>query len=284
MAALGSRLTVAVVGIPIATGLIYMGGWYLGALMAAASGLSALEYYGLARAKGIEALTVLGVAVAVAIPLAATMHSNYHDLALVAFGLVLTLALVAAGVVVFTRGAEGRPLSTVSVTVTGVVYTGCTLAFASLLRTLPDAAIPWQGTALVVFPLWVTWWGDTGAFLFGTRWGRTKLHDVSPEKTQLGAVAGLASSVVAAGLAGGLVLHMIPEYGVGWMSAAAMGVIIGLVGQIGDLAESALKRDAGVKDSGRVLPGHGGALDRLDAIFFTVPLTYGLIMLAAALR
>ncbi len=284
MAGLGPRLTVAAIGIPVAAALIYLGGWYLGVLMAAASGLSAAEYYGLARARGIEAFSWLGIAFAVAIPLAATLHDNYHDLALFAFGAVLFLFLITAGIAVFTRDAEGRPLEAVSVTVTGVVYTGVTLAFASLLRSLPDAAIAWHGTALVIFPLWVTWWGDTGAFFFGSRWGKTKLREaVSPGKTQLGAVAGLACSVVAAGLAGRFVLHLIPEYGVGWGMAAAMGVIIGVVGQIGDLAESALKRGAGVKDSSTLLPGHGGVLDRLDAVFFTVPLTYVLIILAAAL-
>ncbi|GMR12781.1 MAG: phosphatidate cytidylyltransferase [Gemmatimonadota bacterium] len=284
MAGLGPRLTVAAIGIPLAAGLIYLGGWYLGVLMAAASGLSAMEYFGLARAKGIDAFSRLGIAFAVGIPLAATLHNNLHDLALVAFGAVLSLFLIAAGLAVFRRGAERRPLEAVSVTVAGVVYTGFTLAFASLLRSLPDAAIAWQGAALVIFPLWVTWWGDTGAFFFGTRWGKTKLREaVSPKKTQVGAVAGLACSVVAGGLAGGFVLHLIPEYGIGWRMAASMGVIIGVVGQIGDLAESALKRDAGVKDSGTFLPGHGGALDRLDAVFFTVPLTYLLIVLAAAL-
>ena len=285
MAGLGPRLSVAVTGIPLAVGLIYLGGWYLGVLMAAAAGLSAMEYYGLARAKGIEAFSRLGIAFAVVIPLGATLHDNYHDLALLAFGAVLSLSLITAGIVVFTRGAEGRPLEAVSVTVAGVLYTGCTLAFASLLRSLPDATVAWHGAALVIFPLWVTWWGDTGAFFFGSRWGKTKLREaVSPGKTQLGAVAGLACSVVAAGLAGGFVLHLIPEYGLDWGMAAAMGVIIGVVGQIGDLAESALKRDAGVKDSSTLLPGHGGALDRLDAVFFTMPLTYALIVLVAALR
>ena len=107
---------------------------------------------------------------------------------------------------------------------------------------------------------------------------------MSPKKTRLGAVAGLVSSIVAAAIAGRFVLHLIPVYGFDWMTAAAMGVVIGMVGQVGDLAESALKREANVKDSGTLLPGHGGALDRLDAVFFTIPLTYVLIMLATALQ
>ena len=285
MGALGPRLTVALIGIPAAAWVIYLGGWYLGILMAAASGLSAIEYYALARAKGIEVVSWLGVTFAVAIPLGATVHTNYHDLALLAFGAILVLTLLTTGVAVFTYGGNGSPLETTSITVTGVVYTGCTLAFSSLLRNLPDPAIAWHGTALLIFPLWVTWWGDTGAFFFGSRWGETRLlESVSPKKTRLGAVAGLVSSIVAAAIAGRFVLHLIPVYGFDWMTAAAMGVVIGMVGQVGDLAESALKREANVKDSGTLLPGHGGALDRLDAVFFTIPLTYVLIMLATALQ
>ena len=122
--------------------------------------------------------------------------------------------------------------------------------------------------------------GDTFAYGLGSRWGRARLiKAVSPDKTFVGAIGGLLGSVLAGGVFAWLWLSDIPEFALSWPVAAAMSLPIAIVGQVGDLAESVIKRGAGVKDSGHLLPGHGGVLDRLDALFFTVPFTYALLLL-----
>ena len=102
---------------------------------------------------------------------------------------------------------------------------------------------------------------------------------MSPNKTIVGAIGGLVGSVLAGGIFARLWLSGVPEFGLSWQVGAALSVPIAVVGQVGDFAESVLKRDAEVKDSSHLLPGHGGVLDRLDALFFTVPLTYALLLL-----
>ena len=166
----------------------------------------------------------------------------------------------------------------------GALYTGGALSFWVLLRALPEhisnGATASHGAALLIFPIWVTWLGDTFAYGCGSRWGRAKLiEEVSPNKTLVGAIGGLAGSVLAGGIFARLWLSDVPEFALSWPVGAALSVPIAVVGQVGDLAESVIKRDAGVKDSGHLLPGHGGVLDRLDALFFTVPLTYALLLL-----
>ena len=166
----------------------------------------------------------------------------------------------------------------------GALYTGGALSFWVLLRALPDQvsteATAFHGAALLIFPIWVTWLGDTFAYGFGSRWGRAKLIEaVSPNKTVVGAISGLVGSVLAGGVFARLWLSGVPEFALSWPVAAAVSLPIAVVGQVGDLAESVIKRDAGEKDSSHLLPGHGGVLDRLDALLFTVPFTYGLLLL-----
>ena len=140
------------------------------------------------------------------------------------------------------------------------------------------------GMALVLFAVSVTWMGDTFAYFFGTRFGTTKLlESVSPKKTRLGGVAGLVGSMLTAGGLGYFLLGDIPGYGISWPLAMLFGIVIGVMGQIGDLAESVMKRDSGLKDSGAILPGHGGVLDRLDALYFTVPVAFLMFLWVARL-
>ena len=281
---LASRLIVAAIGIPMAVMIIYWGGWYLGVLMAAAAGLSAGEYYSLSSVRGSRPLRWLGIGVAVLLPLVATAHPSYHDFAQVAYTLVLAGTLVALALVIWRRWPGGQPLAAAATTMGGALYTGGTLSFWILLRALPeqtsDAATAFHGAALLIFPIWVTWLGDSFAYGIGTRFGKTKLIEaVSPKKTVVGSLGGLAGSVAVGVLYSWLWLSELPVYGLSLMGAAGVSALIAPVGQVGDLAESVLKREAGVKDSSNLLPGHGGVLDRLDALYFTVPFTYALFLL-----
>jgi len=274
---------VAAVGIPLTAFIIYWGVWPLGILMAVTGALGAREYFRLSPDNNV-AFGWLGATLAAALPLIAAFHLDYRSFAPPAFTLVLGTALLALALSLWFRWPDGRPLDAASRTIMGALYTGGTLSFWVLLRALPegvsDGATAFHGAALLIFPIWVTWLGDTFAYGCGSRWGRAKLIEaVSPNKTVVGAIGGLVGSVLAGGIFARLWLSGIPEFGLSWPVGAALGVPIAVVGQVGDLAESVIKRDAGVKDSSHLLPGHGGVLDRLDALFFTVPLTYALLLL-----
>jgi len=272
---------VAAAGIPLAVLIIYMGGWLLGGVLAVVAALGAREFYTLAPDETV-AFGWLGAMLAAALPLIATFHLDYRLFAPWAFALVLGIALLASALSIWLRWPDGRPLDAASRTIMGALYTGGALSFWVLLRALPEAggATAFHGAALLIFPITVTWLGDTFAYGFGSRWGRAKLIEtVSPNKTVVGAVAGLLGSVLAGGIYARLWLSEVPEFALSWTVGAALSVPIAIAGQVGDLAESVIKRDAGVKDSSHLIPGHGGVLDRLDAIFFTVPLTYVLVLM-----
>jgi len=146
-----------------------------------------------------------------------------------------------------------------ALTLLGICYVNWLLGFAIWLRQLPD------GASWIVFLLAVTWSGETAAYLVGSRIGRHRLAPtISPAKTVEGALAQLLSSILVGGLSGWWLFGSSPAALVG-------GLLLGVVGQCGDLAESVLKRSAHTKDTGELIPGHGGLLDRLDSLLFNAP-------------
>jgi phosphatidate cytidylyltransferase len=156
--------------------------------------------------------------------------------------------------------------------ITGIVYAGFMTVFVAMAkRNLP------AGPDIVVLIFLIAWVGDTGAYFAGRFLGTKKLYpDVSPKKTWAGAIGGLLGSVVAAGLMKVLRLDAI----IGWVDVFLIAIPAAILGQLGDLAESLLKRSVGVKDSGSLLPGHGGILDRIDAVIFIAPYVALYAMLA----
>ncbi|HEX6068842.1 MAG TPA: phosphatidate cytidylyltransferase [Longimicrobiaceae bacterium] len=265
------RVLVAAVGIPLAVGVVFIGGWALAALLAAIAVLAALEFYRMAAAKGALPLRVLGAGIAGLFVVLAAIQPGAGP---VSFGTLVTLAILSiATAAIWTRGVEGQPLLSISTTVTGAVYAGL-LSFGLFLRHLPGNEGAWHGTALVFAPVLLTWTSDTFAYFVGRRWGRNKLIPrVSPGKTVEGAIGAVVGSLLVA-IAYAQVLGQFSAYRPTILQAALLGLVISVVAQVGDLAESLLKRDAGVKDSGALLPGHGGALDRFDSLLFTLPVAY----------
>lgn len=286
---LRSRLIVAAVGIPFGFLMAYQGGWLLAVVLAAVAALASHEFYTLASAKNAKPLGWFGIPTAALLVLMAAWEPTFPSWGDRALALLLVLGLLTSAAVIFNRKFQEGPLFSAAATVSGALYTGGTLAFAVFLRSLPETRgtvtpEPWEGALLMLFPLWVTWSGDSAAYFVGKRFGKRKLAPrVSPGKTVEGGMAGIAGSVVAGALAG-LVLGTFPNFPVGPVAGGLIGIAVSVAGQLGDLAESVLKREAGVKDSGTLLPGHGGALDRFDALFFTIPLTYGLVLLTQVLR
>lgn len=273
---------------PLTIVLIWYGGLAFAAVLSIIAGFATRELFTLAEARGTRPLSPLGIPLAMAFPVLAAVYPTLDRVAPIALVVVVVLVLLSLSGVIWVRGADGGPLGAAGATVLGAVYTGGTLAFALLLRHLPDAAplaeVPRShGAFLVAFPLAVTWVGDSCAYFAGKRWGRRKLAaEVSPNKTVEGGVAGLVGAGATGAIVAILGMASVPHYGAGPGTAAFLGVLVGAGAQVGDLAESVLKREAGVKDSGTLFPGHGGALDRFDALFFSIPLAYGLILLAAS--
>jgi phosphatidate cytidylyltransferase len=287
---LARRVAVAGVGIPVVLGALWAGGWVLGVLVSVVAFLAAWEFYRLTATRGVRPFAEMGAAASGAVVLLATAHPTLWDAAPPVLVVLLAVTLASLAGAAWLRWPGGEPLEAVSVTVTGVVYTGVTLAFVPILRqltdTVPGAATAerWQAAAFVLLPLLVTWVGDSAAYFGGKAFGRRKLAPAqSPGKTVAGGVAGLVGAVAAAMAVSALALGRVPTLTVDLVTAAWIGLVLGVAAQVGDITESVLKRQAGVKDSGALLPGHGGMLDRVDSLLFTVPATWGLLLLAGVL-
>ncbi len=223
------------------------------------------EFYVLMKAKGYQPFEVLGYFCAMAISWYAWRQG-------VGVPLILTGSLLLIMVRELFRKDMSRSLGHIAVTIFGIMYIGWMGSHLVMLRQLPVALglEDYIGARLVFFAALVTWSTDTGAYLFGVALGRHKLIPrISPNKTVEGALGGL----LAAGFCGwicakGLTPFLTP------LAATVIGLITGVMAQLGDLVESMIKRDVGIKDTAELIPGHGGILDRFDSLLFTVPVLY----------
>ena len=250
------RLATALVLIPLLTWLVLAGPpWAFGAALAAIGLLAFHEFDQIAAAHGFARAGLPGMAAGLALLFAPAPGT--------------VVVLVALAGMVFALRVRELP----GVLATGAVFSlGVLYIFGSWRCALELRAIDpnW-----LMFALLISWVGDTVALYIGSTWGRHKLApNVSPGKSWEGAMASLGGGTVA-----GVVYahYLLPATHLG--VALALAAVGNLAGQAGDLCESALKRGAGVKDSGASLPGHGGWLDRIDASLFSVPVVYGLVRL-----
>jgi len=190
---------------------------------------------------------------------------------------------------IWRRGVAGKPMSAVGSTLLGIAYTGGMLSFGYAIRYHEYAfapaslslggksfAIP-SGGLLLLLPLITTWASDTGAYAVGRALGRRKLIPaVSPGKTVEGAIGGLLASMLVAWVFTQFLLRPAAQLDFRWrpLGAIAVGAVISVAAQLGDLAESLFKREAGVKDASNIIPGHGGVLDRVDSLLFVLPVSF----------
>jgi phosphatidate cytidylyltransferase len=265
----------ALVGAPLTIALIYFGGWILAAALGAISALGAWELYRMAREAGHEPMENAGIVLAAIVPL--MVHATYLGVfrVTVTVGVLLFLALAAG--VIWARGTQRKPLVSLAITVTGVIYPAL-VTYMYPIRYHDYAIDARAGTLLLMLPIALTWATDTGAYFVGRSMGRHKLiPSVSPAKTIEGAVGGVAIAVIAAWLYVTFLLRPFAQLSMLPVGLTVFAIIVSCVGQVGDLAESLFKRDAGVKDSSKLLPGHGGILDRFDSLLFVLPVAYVLL-------
>jgi phosphatidate cytidylyltransferase len=268
-----TRVGVALAGIPVVVAAAYFGGWVLAALLAVVAALVARELFRMAARKAPRPLEALGMACAAALVLASAIDPAGGLMNPAPAAVLVFFTLLIATAAIWMRGVEGEPLLSLAVTVFGAGYAGL-LAFGLDLRHLPGVREPLHGTALLFAPIALTWVSDTAAYFGGRAMGKRKLIPrVSPGKTVEGALSAVVGSILA-GAGYALLLQRFPAYHPSVLQGALFGLLVSVFAQVGDLAESLLKRDTGVKDSGTLLPGHGGALDRFDSLLFTLPLGY----------
>ena len=249
----------------IVTGLsLAAGAWVLAfkapsaVLLATTVLLSALalhELFGIAAKCGLSSFPVAGHAAAALWLVTPNLDRGY----------LATLLLISLlGAAVFERTTQKQPLSAAAITLSSVVYVAGPMLCGLLLH---DISPHW-----LVFVLVVVGVGDSTALAIGKMVGRHPLAPVaSPKKTWEGTIA----SAVAGPVAGGWYVATFLAHDSSLLEGTLLALLVNVVGQVGDIAESVLKRSAGVKDSGTILPGHGGILDRIDALLFAMPFAYG---------
>lgn len=264
---LRQRATSAAILIPPLLVVLLLGGTWIVALVVVATALAAVEAFRLLGSAGYASIPALGIALAVGLTLEAAVPTAAPGSAFVLVGVGVILASVGA----FLKRDPREGLITWFTTVFGALYASLLGFVIRLGAAAPEPAATAPLGFLGAERGWIlllllgVWAYDTGAYFVGRRFGRARfLSHISPSKTY----AGLVGGIVAATIVVGLVLAGLGEAPIG---AVALGPLIGLSAQAGDLAESMLKRAAGAKDSGALIPGHGGILDRVDSFLFAAP-------------
>jgi len=273
---LAKRVLVVIVLLPIGLALIYLGGWAYTGLIALILGLAAWEYVRLFRSGGYQPATFLIVAISVLMPLARGWKAFSLD------GLILgcfILISMAYHVFAYERGRD-QAATDFAITIAGGVYLGFVGSYLVSLRNLPE------GLWWVLLALPSVWLADSGAYFIGRSFGRHKMSKrVSPKKSWEGYFGGILVGIIGTAL-----LAMLWQYLAGrWptqlgsaslitpMNGAILGLILSLLTVFGDLGESMIKRQVGVKDSGSLLPGHGGVFDRIDSWLWAGIISYFVI-------
>lgn len=276
MSELAKRVLSALVLAPVAAAAIWFGGAPLTILLGLAAGAGAWEFFRLAEAKGARPFVRSGIVAAGALPV--LVHAHFLDQFTAPLATGVGVVLFWFALAIWRRGVDGGPLLAVATTVLGVAYVAAPLGYGYALRAYPHVVGRAAGAAVLMLPVLCTWASDIGAYAAGRTLGRRKLiPSVSPGKTVEGAIGGLvASGALAAGYAE-WVLRPAAQLGFAPGRALLVGLAVSVVAQLGDLVESLLKRDAGVKDSSGLIPGHGGVLDRIDSLLFVLPVSWLLL-------
>lgn len=262
---LGKRLTVAAIGIPVTVAVTWVGGALFAAGLGVLAAVATWEIGRMLAARGDRLLLLPGMVIAAGYPVAA-LYVGPAD-----FWWITVAALaVLTGTATLTIAPAERPFQAAASTFTASLYVGGLISFGVLLREWFGATAG-EGTLFFFLPVALTWLADTAAYFGGRALGKRKLSPViSPNKTVEGAVAAFVAGPIGAVVYGLVLLPVLAE-GLGIAGMLLLGLVVSAAATLGDLAESALKRECGVKDSSGLLPGHGGLLDRMDSLLWSIP-------------
>jgi phosphatidate cytidylyltransferase len=283
------RIISGIIAIIMALSATLLGGWYFTIAIAIVVFLGQQEYFNLVRSRGITPTVKTTMIVSQVLLAICTLDGSLADAIMPIAGTLICFYLLFQ--------PKLATIADISASIMGLFYVGYLPSYWVRLRGIGHAItsnLPldgywpanWQDIGqgnLTAFPTGLTatiltffciWAADIGAYTFGKFFGKTRLSDISPKKTVEGAVFGITASVAVA-ILGAYSLHF--PYCL--ITGITLGLIIGIASLLGDLTESLLKRDAGVKDSGQLIPGHGGILDRTDSYIFTAPLVYYFVTL-----
>lgn len=265
---------VAVICMPLLLLALYYGDWWLLLPLMAVAVVGMGEYYSATMRKGHRPAVLLGFLTGIMV-LGVTQFAPPE----LREGSLLGLIIVLVGatlILQFGNGPDQSAVNNSAITAFGVIYVPLMLSFLLRLRQIdlpaavgyPGAAPFWHYTGAALIVIAPVWLSDTVAMAVGSAWGNTKLAPtISPNKSVEGAVAGFAGAII-----GAIIIGMF--LGIEWYHAAILGAFEGIVGPLGDLGKSVLKRDIGIKDFGNMFGPHGGVLDRFDAVMFSMPLAY----------
>lgn len=285
------RIITAAVAVPVLITFFLLGGIPFFLLIVFVSFAGLMEMDSLLKTKGVSFNKPLIFTLTIAVHLSAYLNSKYFEKGA---GIIIYLAVLAftCGGILFSRllGRETRDcIKETGLTIYSYLYINFPLSLAILLRNfeldnirnirLMDLSIKSGdkvGTIFLFFVVAVTFLSDTGAYFVGRRFGRTPLAPgISPKKSIEGTLGGVAAGCATALLVKFLdtaIFNIIPDFP--YQHILVLGFLLCISGIAGDLFESMMKRDAEIKDAGGLLPGHGGILDRLDSLNFTIPVTY----------
>lgn len=271
---LAKRALVVIILLPIGLALIWLGGWAYALMIALILGLAAWEFVQMFRIGGLQPAAVLIIAGTLALVFARFLDDGFDNSPWILS--LLVLAGMTYHLVAYERGRD-QAGTDFGITMAGVLYFGWIGAYLISLRQLPE------GLWWVLLALPIVWLADSGAYFVGRRWGKHKLSPrLSPKKTWEGYFGGVVVGVIGGGVLAALIAMFTAPAGEAFAITPMRGLVLGLVlstiTTLGDLGESMIKRQVGVKDSGNLLPGHGGAFDRIDSWLWAGVLAYYVIV------
>jgi phosphatidate cytidylyltransferase len=281
---LAQRVLSAALLLPLLIVLVWWSVWSVALTVAVATVASLIELYSAFRQGGYQPRMLVGIGSALAIVLAIGFQPA------VAFDLLLpvvTFVIIGSLAAELAYPQQSGSLPSWGLTQAGAFYIAWLLSHFILLRSIDAPALHDSiftplgirpGVAWIYYACAITWLQDTSAYFMGRQFGRHKLAPIlSPKKTWEGAAGGLIGAILT-----GIACVWLLGLPITPLQGALLGLVGGIVGPLGDLSESLIKRQVGLKDAGNLIPGHGGLLDRADSLLFTIPILYYLIRLFAA--